>query len=132
MTTFRARGDAILLRKYIADTYERTEMEVPRLPVPVSEYDARRAHLQAAARRAGLDLVVSQAIYRGDAVVRRAAALQAHPLSTGPRLMLRPIPMMLARCCSARSLIACSRSWQLSSLIRNTCSMPVVARAMRE
>lgn len=39
---------------------------------------------------AGLDLVVSQAIYRGDAVVRRAAALQAHPLSTGPRLMLHP------------------------------------------
>jgi NADH-quinone oxidoreductase subunit G len=34
--------------------------------------------------------VVSQAIYRGDAVVRRAAALQAHPLSTGPRLMLHP------------------------------------------
>lgn len=61
MTTFRARGDAILLRKYIADTYERTEMEVPRLPFPVSEYDARRAHLQAAARRAGLDLVVLSA-----------------------------------------------------------------------
>ena len=61
MTTFRARGDAILLRKYIADTYERTDSEVPRLPFPVSEYDARSALLQAAARRAGLDLVVLSA-----------------------------------------------------------------------
>jgi NADH-quinone oxidoreductase subunit G len=39
---------------------------------------------------AGLELVLSQAIYRTDAVVRRAAALQAHPLTLGPRVMMHP------------------------------------------
>ena len=38
----------------------------------------------------GLELAVSQAIYRGDATVRRAAALQTHPLSIGPRAVLHP------------------------------------------
>jgi NADH-quinone oxidoreductase subunit G len=36
----------------------------------------------------GLELAVSQAIYRVDAVTRRAAALLAHPLTTGPRIAL--------------------------------------------
>lgn len=39
----------------------------------------------------GLELAVSQAIYLGDATVRRAAALQAHPLSIGPRAVLNPV-----------------------------------------
>jgi NADH-quinone oxidoreductase subunit G len=38
----------------------------------------------------GLELAVSQAIYRVDACVRRATALQAHPLNAGPRAMLNP------------------------------------------
>ena len=38
----------------------------------------------------GLELAVSQAIYRSDATVRRAAALQAHPLNAGPRAVLNP------------------------------------------
>ena len=38
----------------------------------------------------GLDVVVSQAIYRVDAVTRRCDALQAHPLTTGPRAVLHP------------------------------------------
>ncbi|MFC7302139.1 NADH-quinone oxidoreductase subunit NuoG [Cognatiluteimonas weifangensis] len=38
----------------------------------------------------GLELAVSQAIYRSDAVVRRAAALQAHPLTVGARIVLHP------------------------------------------
>jgi NADH-quinone oxidoreductase subunit G len=38
----------------------------------------------------GLELAVSQAIYRVDTVVRRAAALQTHPLNAGPRLVLNP------------------------------------------
>src|SRR3546814_5087972 len=38
----------------------------------------------------GLELAVSDAIYRVDAVTRRAAALQAHPLTTGPRVALHP------------------------------------------
>jgi len=33
---------------------------------------------------------VSQAIYRVDALVRRASALQAHPLTAGPRVTLHP------------------------------------------
>ena len=37
-----------------------------------------------------LERVASQAIYRSDAVVRRAAALQAHPLTLGARIVLHP------------------------------------------
>jgi NADH-quinone oxidoreductase subunit G len=37
-----------------------------------------------------LELAVSAAIYRIDAVTRRAAALQAHPLTLGPRVTLHP------------------------------------------
>jgi NADH-quinone oxidoreductase subunit G len=37
-----------------------------------------------------LEVAVSQAIYRTDAVVRRAAALQAHPLTLGARVVLHP------------------------------------------
>ena len=38
----------------------------------------------------GLEVVASQAIYRSDAVVRRASALQAHPLTGGPRASIHP------------------------------------------
>lgn len=38
----------------------------------------------------GLELAVSAAIYRTDGTVRRAEALQAHPLNTGARLVLNP------------------------------------------
>ena len=41
-------------------------------------------------RTEGLEVVASQAYYRSDAVVRRAAALQAHPLNVGPRITLHP------------------------------------------
>lgn len=43
-----------------------------------------------AAAGEGLELAVSPAIYRVDATVRRAAALQAHPLNVGPRVVLHP------------------------------------------
>jgi len=43
-----------------------------------------------AAGEGGLELAVSQAIYRVDGVTRRAAALQAHPLNVGPRVTLHP------------------------------------------
>ncbi|MGN7724978.1 NADH-quinone oxidoreductase subunit NuoG [Luteimonas sp. 22616] len=39
----------------------------------------------------GYELAVSEAIYRVDAVTRRAAALQAHPLTVGPRVTLHPL-----------------------------------------
>ncbi len=38
----------------------------------------------------GIELAVSQAIYRVDGTVRRAAALQAHPLTVGERAVLHP------------------------------------------
>ncbi|GHB95038.1 NADH-quinone oxidoreductase subunit NuoG [Thermomonas carbonis] len=38
----------------------------------------------------GLEVAASQAIYRVDAVTRRAQALQAHPLNAGPRVLLNP------------------------------------------
>ncbi|TLX22313.1 NADH-quinone oxidoreductase subunit NuoG [Thermomonas fusca] len=38
----------------------------------------------------GLEVAASAAIYRVDAVIRRCDALQAHPLTTGPRAALNP------------------------------------------
>lgn len=38
----------------------------------------------------GLEVAASHAIYRVDAVTRRAEALQAHPLNAGPRVLLNP------------------------------------------
>jgi NADH-quinone oxidoreductase subunit G len=49
-----------------------------------------RASAAPAAGGEGLELAVSEAIYRVDGVTRRAAALQGHPLTVGPRLMLHP------------------------------------------
>ena len=43
-----------------------------------------------ATQGAGLEIAASQAIYRIDAVTRRAEALQAHPLNAGPRVLLNP------------------------------------------
>jgi NADH-quinone oxidoreductase subunit G len=48
------------------------------------------APAHAAVHGAGLVIVASQAIYRSDATVRRAAALQAHPLTLGARIVLHP------------------------------------------
>ncbi|MGY0503933.1 NADH-quinone oxidoreductase subunit NuoG [Luteimonas sp. e5] len=53
------------------------------------EVEVRAGNL-AAAGAPGLELAVSQAIYRTDGTVRRAAALQAHPLNVGPRATLHP------------------------------------------
>ena len=43
-----------------------------------------------AASGQGLELAVSAAIYRTDGPVRRAEALQAHPLNVGARIVLNP------------------------------------------
>ena len=58
----------------------------------VARTPAPRASEAAATQAAGegLELAVSQAIYRVDGLVRRAQALQAHPLTVGPRLSLHP------------------------------------------
>lgn len=41
--------------------------------------------------REGLEVAFAPAIYRSDATVRRAAALQAHPLNTGPLAIVNPV-----------------------------------------
>ncbi len=43
-----------------------------------------------AASNNGLELVVSRAIYRVDAVIRRCTALQSHPLNAGPHASMHP------------------------------------------
>jgi NADH-quinone oxidoreductase subunit G len=52
--------------------------------------DSASAAPQLAASEVGLEVVASAAIYRTDSVVRRAKALQAHPLNTSPRITLNP------------------------------------------
>ncbi len=49
-----------------------------------------RAGQAAAVQADGLELAVTPAIYRTDAVVRRAAALQSHPLNADARIALHP------------------------------------------
>ncbi|PRH82820.1 NADH-quinone oxidoreductase subunit NuoG [Arenimonas caeni] len=44
----------------------------------------------APAADAGLERITTTPIYRGDAVLRRAAALNAHPLTRGERIVLNP------------------------------------------
>ena len=44
-----------------------------------------------AAASDGLELAATAAIYRTDGVVRRAQALQEHPLNLSPRITLNPI-----------------------------------------
>jgi len=45
---------------------------------------------QPASTSSGLEVVATPAIYRSDAVVRRAAALQAHPLNIAPCVAMHP------------------------------------------
>jgi NADH-quinone oxidoreductase subunit G len=56
----------------------------------VAHESARAPRGTAAATGPGLEVVASQAIYRGDALLRRAVALQAHPLTVGARIALNP------------------------------------------
>ena len=58
--------------------------------VMASDSDAGAAGTRRSGTATGFELVASQAIYRTDAIVRRAAALQAHPLTLGPRVVMHP------------------------------------------
>ncbi|MHC9085492.1 NADH-quinone oxidoreductase subunit NuoG [Luteimonas sp. RIT-PG2_3] len=51
---------------------------------------ARLQALDTGSADSGLEVALSQAIYRVDGVTRRAAALQSHPLTTGPLITLHP------------------------------------------
>ncbi len=68
-------------------------------------------------KAAGLELVVSQAIYRTDAVVRRAAALQAHPLTLGARIVLHPVDALAA-------MLSAGEIAKVSNVV-GTASLPV-------
>ncbi|WP_242162905.1 NADH-quinone oxidoreductase subunit NuoG [Lysobacter sp. M15] len=58
----------------------------PRVPASVASASANRGN----GAEHGLEVAVSQAIYRSDGVTRRASALQAHPLTVGPRAVVHP------------------------------------------
>jgi len=56
-------------------------------PTPVSSGEGLAASLPATP---GLERILTTPIYRGDAVLRRSPALNAHPLNTGARAVLHP------------------------------------------
>ena len=80
----RALGGALELAGF-----DFTDLAGLRAGLRVSARDAALG-VAPAAQGDGLELAVSQAIYRVDGLTRRAQALQAHPLTVGPRLSLHP------------------------------------------
>ena len=72
-----------------APGFEFTDLAGLRADIAPRSVDVAR-HAAPAAGGNGLEVAASQAIYRTDAVVRRAAALQAHPLTVGARVVLHP------------------------------------------
>ncbi|NYZ63857.1 NADH-quinone oxidoreductase subunit NuoG [Luteimonas deserti] len=69
--------------------FEFTDLPGLRAGLQARPVDAVRSDAPASGGE-GLELAVSQAIYRVDALTRRAQALQAHPLTLGPRVVLHP------------------------------------------
>jgi NADH-quinone oxidoreductase subunit G len=81
----RALADALVL-----PGFEFTDMVGLRAGMEMKDVQARKGQ-PAATSGAGLEIVVTQAIYRVDGVTRRADALQAHPLNVGPRAVMNPV-----------------------------------------
>ncbi len=79
----RALGGDLALPGFEFTTFE--ELRAALAPKAVTV--ARGALPQAGS---GLELAVTRAIYRLDAVIRRCDALQAHPLTRGPRACVHP------------------------------------------
>ncbi len=69
--------------------FEFTDIAGLRAGMTAKVMQPSRGHAPSVAAN-GLEVVVSQAIYRVDGVIRRAQALQAHPLSVGPRAVMNP------------------------------------------
>src|SRR5690554_2558850 len=84
-TVLRALGGMLKL-----PGFEFTDLAGLRAAMRPTAPNASRGITSTAASGEGLELVVSQAIYRVDGLTRRAQALQAHPLNVGPRLSLHP------------------------------------------
>ncbi len=70
--------------------FEFTDLAGLRASLAPRAVDVARGGRPAIGNGDGFEVAVSQAIYRVDAVTRRAGALQAHPLNDGPRLVLHP------------------------------------------
>jgi NADH-quinone oxidoreductase subunit G len=70
--------------------FEFTDLAGLRVGAMARNVDVARGSAQAQPGGNGLEVARSHAIYRTDAVVRRAAALQAHPLTLGARIVLHP------------------------------------------
>ncbi len=70
------------------DGFEFTDLAGLRNAPPLAPVSRLAASAASSAGLEGLELAAVPAIYRGDAVLRRAAALQAHPLNTTPRITL--------------------------------------------
>jgi NADH-quinone oxidoreductase subunit G len=69
--------------------FDFTDLAGLRAGIAARRVDVARSQAPANGSR-GFEVAASQAIYRSDAVVRRAAALQAHPLTLGARIVLHP------------------------------------------
>ena len=72
-----------------ADGFEFTDLAGLRAGIAPRTVDVARSDAPQPSE-SGLEVAMSQATYRTDAVVRRAAALQAHPLTLGARVVLHP------------------------------------------
>ncbi|SHE36797.1 NADH-quinone oxidoreductase subunit NuoG [Thermomonas hydrothermalis] len=84
----RALGGLLALKGFEFTDLDGLRAEMTARPVHVAGNGAAPAAEATAAH--GLELAVSPAIYRVDAVIRRATALQLHPLNAGPHATLNP------------------------------------------
>ena len=79
----RALGDQLQLPGFAFN-------DLHELRAGIAQRDVRPATAERAQplSGSGLEVIATQAIYRSDALLRRASALQAHPLTFGPRAVL--------------------------------------------
>jgi NADH-quinone oxidoreductase subunit G len=84
----RALGAALSVPGF--DFIEIGELRAQLAPVAPHAADGRIAAVPAPAPAEGLVRIATTAIYRGDAVLRRSPALNAHPLTRGARVALHP------------------------------------------
>ncbi len=81
----RALADALVL-----PGFEFTDIAGLRAGMATKDVQSSRGQSPATAG-SGLEIVVTNAIYRVDGVTRRAQALQAHPLNAGARAVMHPV-----------------------------------------
>ena len=84
----RALGGELQLLGF--DFIELADLRAALANQPASGPNLQSASKPTAGASEGLELTVTAAIYRTDGVVRRAEALQAHPLNVGARIVLHP------------------------------------------